>query len=433
MTMMTFSDYFVYNANNFISSLQGTQVQPLADKAEEEAEKATTPREVLKIFREFAKESRSLELKELVDSETDCLDLLMRTRGEKESDIHWERRVSIKEILMPGEVLIDEKTVADIESILSHPLALSFYRSAFGEPLMCLQQKFLYRKIVNTFFIIPLNSEILQLYKKLFCVVAEWEALPQHVRKLFKNVEASKILHDPNTFITALQAIHWYNLFCIAAKTLQKMHFKMETQQDLSIGAEAAASWLKDQGKSLTELDLSGAGITCLPIEVTEECLEMKRLILDRNFLFTLPPTIGNLKKLEALFINRNCLRSLPPQIGELIKLLDLRMENNNLASIPPQIGNLTGLITLYLCYNKLTSLPPEIWPIGSKRAMCQLSIRGNPITQLPSELLKNPSLYLDADLPLLAAWNRALKARVLLEEASLVEKGLKNTPIFCS
>src|SRR5688500_18243192 len=54
-------------------------------------------------------------------------------------------------------------------------------------------------------------------------------------------------------------------------------------------------------------------------------------------------------------------LTELPPEIGQLTRLSWLRLDKNQLADLPPEIVQLPNLRALALAENQLTSLPPEV------------------------------------------------------------------------
>ncbi|WP_104908849.1 leucine-rich repeat domain-containing protein [Nostoc sp. 'Lobaria pulmonaria (5183) cyanobiont'] len=81
----------------------------------------------------------------------------------------------------------------------------------------------------------------------------------------------------------------------------------------------------------VTELDLSGKGLT------------------------TLPPEIGQLTNLRSLHLHNNQLSSLPAEIVQLTNLRSLHLFNNQLSSLPPEFGQLTNLL------KDMNTLTPDI------------------------------------------------------------------------
>lgn len=107
-----------------------------------------------------------------------------------------------------------------------------------------------------------------------------------------------------------------------------------------------------------------------------------------------IPPSIGNLKKLEYLHLGANEISgSIPAQIGNLIELKRLHLTNNNLAGyIPESIVNLSSLTHLYLQLNNLKgSIPANI---GNLNDLKYLYLSDNNLTgPLPLSFVQMKSL----------------------------------------
>ena len=156
-------------------------------------------------------------------------------------------------------------------------------------------------------------------------------------------------------------------------------------------------------------------------LKIIEEAARDGRTYLDlsEEGIKTLPPEIGNLKKLTTLYLFKNYLRSLPPEIGNLRNLTSLHLYQNDVSSLPPETGNLKSLSHLDLGANRFSSLPAEIWnlknlrqlylhenqilsvpkELGQLRNMTKLWMSGNQLTSIPKEIgqLKNlQELHLD-------------------------------------
>jgi len=110
----------------------------------------------------------------------------------------------------------------------------------------------------------------------------------------------------------------------------------------------------------------------------------LKKLILSKNQLTSIPKEIGNLVNLQYLDLSENKLTSLPEEIGNLVNLQYLDLSENQLTSIPEEIGNLVNLQYLYLYNNQLTSLPEEI---GNLVNLQTLTLDNNQLTSLPEEI----------------------------------------------
>ncbi|XP_020211093.1 probable leucine-rich repeat receptor-like protein kinase At1g35710 [Cajanus cajan] len=78
----------------------------------------------------------------------------------------------------------------------------------------------------------------------------------------------------------------------------------------------------------------------------------------------TIPPEIGNLRKLTHLDLSYNYLQGeIPPSLGNLIKLESLTIYSNNIqGSIPRELLFLQNLNELDLSYNYISGeIPPEL------------------------------------------------------------------------
>jgi hypothetical protein len=100
--------------------------------------------------------------------------------------------------------------------------------------------------------------------------------------------------------------------------------------------------------------------------------------------LQTLPPEIGQLKRLVVLDLAQNSLESLPTTVGRLGHLQELNLSQNKLDHVPSCVSTLTKLQILLLDYNRVRELPGELSRLTQ---LVQLSISGNPIKILPVEI----------------------------------------------
>lgn len=115
-----------------------------------------------------------------------------------------------------------------------------------------------------------------------------------------------------------------------------------------------------------------------------ENPLEVRKLVLHRKGIRTLPPEIALLENLEELFLDGNHLTALPKEIGSLKKLKKLSLRHNKLNTLPPEIGQLHNLEEIYLEHNELKHLPPEIGELENLRF---LYIGKNYLSKLPSQI----------------------------------------------
>ncbi|MEH2468140.1 leucine-rich repeat domain-containing protein [Nostoc sp.] len=139
----------------------------------------------------------------------------------------------------------------------------------------------------------------------------------------------------------------------------------------------------------VTELDLSGKGLTTLPLEIGQ-LTNLQFLDLNNNKLSSLPPEIVQLTNLQFLDLGSNQLRSLPPEIVQLTNLQSFNLYNNQLSSLAPEFVQLTNLQFLDLSSNQLRSLPPEIVQLTNLQF---LNLSSNQLRSLPSEFVQLTNL----------------------------------------
>ncbi len=144
--------------------------------------------------------------------------------------------------------------------------------------------------------------------------------------------------------------------------------------------ATDGANWTNTWNLNLSMDNWYGVG------EDNDGCVT--KLSLDGNNLNgTIPPSIGNLKRLRNLNLySNNLFGEVPAEIGNLVELEILFLSSNNLESIPTAIGNLVKLEELNFSSNGLTGIiPPEI---GTLTELEYLSLHNNLLTgEIPAEI----------------------------------------------
>ena len=109
---------------------------------------------------------------------------------------------------------------------------------------------------------------------------------------------------------------------------------------------------------SLELLDIRDNQLVGLPDSIGLLHAELKKLLLGRNRISSLPNTLGLLSNLVHLHLNWNQLKSLPEEIGRCTSLEELQLSYNQLRLIPQTFSNLTNLKFAALQNNLLELLP---------------------------------------------------------------------------
>ncbi|XP_070545313.1 uncharacterized protein [Ptychodera flava] len=139
--------------------------------------------------------------------------------------------------------------------------------------------------------------------------------------------------------------------------------------------------------------------------------LKLEMLILRDNKLKTLPDDMKNLRKLKILDLAQNSMEEFPLVVTELERLDTLNMTANHLRFLPPDLSKLIHLKKLglgdnvlnhdafevlltmiklqwlFLENNLINVISPEV--TERLKTLKQLSLDGNPIEDIPEELLK--------------------------------------------
>ena len=105
-------------------------------------------------------------------------------------------------------------------------------------------------------------------------------------------------------------------------------------------------------------------------IQAMRELITLKWLLLDGNYLESLPNEIGQLLSLERLDICDNKLTTLPSGICELLNLKSLNVKHNMLTSLPTDVGKLKKIKELDVSWNNITYLPAGLWNLKSLKTL---------------------------------------------------------------
>ena len=158
---------------------------------------------------------------------------------------------------------------------------------------------------------------------------------------------------------------------------------------------------------ALKQLDLSELGLAKVP-ESVWSFKGLGSLWLARNKLAEIPSGIAQLPALTYLNLDGNMLAAAPEALSRVVSLRWLRLNENKLRELPASLAALKDMRRIYLQRNLFTSVPSVIqeWTeleslalddnaitevpdwLGAKMTKLKfLSLKGNPVTRLPSDL----------------------------------------------
>jgi len=155
------------------------------------------------------------------------------------------------------------------------------------------------------------------------------------------------------------------------------------TQEELLslIDQAAAEGW--------TELDLSGQGLTELPMGI-KRLTNLVTIHLYGNRITQIPEVIGQLTNLTTLDLSLNQITQIPKAVEQLTSLTTLNLSSNRITQIPEVIGQLTRLRVLNLHNNQITEISGVIKQLAN---LTTLNLWGNQITQIPKDIAQLTNL----------------------------------------
>ncbi len=131
----------------------------------------------------------------------------------------------------------------------------------------------------------------------------------------------------------------------------------------------------------------------CFVYSISNELCSLEALTclsLRNSNLTHFPKVIFCLTQLRHLTVSHNSIELVSKKIGTLTNLTNLDLSNNKLTKIPKSIHKLQKLKLLSLAHNRLLSIPPSI---GNLTNLNLLSLNFNNLTMLPHELNNLKSL----------------------------------------
>lgn len=144
-----------------------------------------------------------------------------------------------------------------------------------------------------------------------------------------------------------------YYLFIFSAAILGA---GCQVNQDPIDATAQSGQAIHEESSSVTELNLSGRGLTTIPMDIFSRT-DLIKLNLSKNKLTGAPQSqVGQLKDLVSLDLSYNSLTGLPAELGQLSRLEVLDLSNNRLTGLPMELGDLTQLRILDVSGNPYSS-----------------------------------------------------------------------------
>lgn len=141
--------------------------------------------------------------------------------------------------------------------------------------------------------------------------------------------------------------------------------------------------WLP--GAKITKVDFSKNTLTEFPSKMFDYADTMAEFNLSRNKLPSIPPALGELKKLTFIDLSNNMLTSLPVEINQLLHLLQITLSYNRFTKIPPELFQCPKLQTLLLANNQVAEI--DVPGLMTLKTLQCLDLANNSIARVPPEL----------------------------------------------
>jgi internalin A len=139
----------------------------------------------------------------------------------------------------------------------------------------------------------------------------------------------------------------------------------------------------------LEELRISGNQLTRIPDKIAE-LQDLTKLHISANQLTTISSSIISLKKIKFLFLDSNRLRHIPESITQLESLTALHLNFNQIRIISDSIKQLSNLTQLDLSFNQITQIPDAIAQLSN---LTSLYINDNQIAIIPNAIMQLSNL----------------------------------------
>jgi hypothetical protein len=257
------------------------------------------------------------------------------------------------------------------------------YKSVFGCSFPLTLELFEAREkakeVGDSSYLDQTNFVCVRTLHQLLHLINEWGIISDDLKALCGALDTSKILESPEVCKLMLWAVYEHNIHMVYRRVFHEP-ISFPTREDVSIHGKGMAKRLEVEGGAFPEVDLSDAGITRVPLVLsnfrnltflnlsfTREIVipeivklpMLKWVQLQNCSLDEIPGWVFGLKDLEYLGVQDNCIISLPSKIEELFQLTILDISNNPIVSIQFNLDAMR-LEHLYVSPNQLLSLPSE-------------------------------------------------------------------------
>lgn len=138
----------------------------------------------------------------------------------------------------------------------------------------------------------------------------------------------------------------------------------------------------------VSKLDLRGEEATSIPLGFLKRFPNLESLLIHRYALNDIPIEAFHLPKLKTLSLSQSHVRLTPVSADALSGLQNLEYLDlsDNPLGITPDVSKMSGLATLMIESAGLTEAPHGVFNL---RALSQLNLSDNQITELPTDLLE--------------------------------------------
>jgi Leucine-rich repeat (LRR) protein len=153
-----------------------------------------------------------------------------------------------------------------------------------------------------------------------------------------------------------------------------------ETQWDMPLAVDTFG-----EADKLEVLNLSNNSMKAMCNSLCR-MTHLRRIMVQKNRLHSLPAEIGNLLELEYLNVSDNELKLFPPSLVQCVSLREIHCQGNQIIRLPDLLGTLPALEKIDASANRLKVIPPSL---GYSKLWREYAFQDNPLEDPPmSEVL---------------------------------------------